>query len=136
MYNLCVADAPSYADVDLAVSFKAIAGKLDQGGGIVWRYRDANNYYLARMNPLEDNFRAYKVVDGKRTQLASADVVVPAGEWHVIRVVQDGKRIRCHLDEKLHLDFEDETFPAAGRIGLWSKADAQTRFAGWKIKGK
>ncbi len=64
-FNLCVAEGTSYVDVDLTISLKAIAGKLDQGGGPIWRCQDAGNYYLARVNPLENNFRAYKVVDGK-----------------------------------------------------------------------
>src|SRR5262249_51612482 len=64
MFNLCVADEPSLADVEVMVSFKAVKGQKDQGGGIVWRYQDANNYYIARMNPLEDNFRVYKVIAG------------------------------------------------------------------------
>jgi hypothetical protein len=65
MFNLCVAEGPKYKDVEASVAFKAIRGKKDQGGGIVWRYQDANNYYIARMNPLEDNYRVYKVVAGK-----------------------------------------------------------------------
>ena len=70
-FNLCVAENTSFTDIDLTVAFKAMAGKLDQGGGPVWRYKDADNYYIARMNPLEDNYRVYKVVAGKRTQLGS-----------------------------------------------------------------
>src|SRR5580704_8024510 len=68
LFNLCVADSTSFTNLDMSVKFKAVAGKLDQGGGLVWRYRDARNYYIARMNPLEDNFRVYKVVAGKRIQ--------------------------------------------------------------------
>src|SRR5262245_15314187 len=63
LFNLCVADDTSLKDVEVTVAFKANAGEKDQGGGTVWRYLDANNYYVARMNPLEDNFRVYKVVD-------------------------------------------------------------------------
>jgi hypothetical protein len=128
-FNLCVAANTRYADVDVSVAFKAVAGKLDQGGGLVWRYRDANNYYIARMNPLEDNFRVYKVVAGKRIQLATADVKAAAGQWYTVRVVQRGAHIRCDFDGRSHLEVDDATFPDAGRIGLWSKADAQTRFA-------
>ncbi len=78
MFNLCIAEKARYREVDLSISFRAIAGKIDQGGGPVWRYRDADNYYIARMNPLEDNFRVYKVEGGKRTQLATVDVKVAA----------------------------------------------------------
>jgi hypothetical protein len=129
LFNLCVAEDTALADVDLRVAFKAVAGRLDQGGGLVWRYRDADNYYLARMNPLEDNYRAYKVVAGKRTKLASADVKIPAGQWHALRVVQKGNRRQCYLDGKPLLDVKDDTFKDAGKVGLWTKADAQTHFA-------
>ncbi|MHB8900718.1 MAG: family 16 glycoside hydrolase [Thermoguttaceae bacterium] len=129
-FNLCVAEQASFRDLDLVVHFKAVEGKIDQGGGPVWRLRDADNYYVARMNPLEDNFRVYKVEDGKRTQLGSADVKVPAGQWHRIRIVHVGNRIRCFLDDHLHLDVTDQAFPDAGKVGLWTKADAVTRFDG------
>jgi 3-keto-disaccharide hydrolase len=133
-FNLCVADDTSYKDLDLAVSFNPVAGKQDQGGGPVWRYKDANNYYIARMNPLEDNFRVYKVVDGKRMQLGTADVSAEAGKWHTIRITHQGDRIVCYLNGKSYLDVKDGTFKDAGKVGLWTKADAQTRFAGIKVE--
>ncbi|MEX2286597.1 MAG: family 16 glycoside hydrolase [Planctomycetaceae bacterium] len=135
-FNLCVADETTVKDVDLTVSFKATAGKEDQGGGPVWRFKDANNYYIARMNPLEDNFRLYKVVGGKRSQLGSTDVEAEAGKWHTIRIKHDGNHVECFLNDKLQLDVTDDAFQEAGKIGLWTKADAQTRFAGIKVKGK
>lgn len=134
VFNLCVTDETSYKDVDLSVSFKAIKGDIDQGGGPVWRYRDANNYYVCRMNPLESNFRVYKVVDGKRTQLGDSEVKLPLGEWHEIRVIHQGKRIRCFLDATLRLEVEDATFGEAGLVGLWTKADAVTHFDDLKIE--
>src|SRR5437016_4813772 len=68
LFNICVADDTNYKDVELIVAFKAVAGKKDQGGGFVWRYQDNNNYYVCRVNPLEDNYRVYKVVNGKRSR--------------------------------------------------------------------
>src|SRR5262245_4670418 len=85
LFNVCVLKDSRAADVDLTVSVKAISGAQDRGGGLVWRYRDQNNYYVTRWNPLEDNFRVYHVVDGKRTQLASADVKLPPNQWHTVR---------------------------------------------------
>ena len=128
LFNLCVADAPTFADIDLSVSFKAVAGKEDQGGGPVWRVKDADNYYLCRMNPLEDNFRVYKVVAGKRMQLATAEAKAAAGAWHTIRVVQVGDHIQCYFNGKMLLDVKDAQFKEAGKVGLWTKADAQTYF--------
>lgn len=128
MFNLCVANETKFTDVDLRVAIKPREGEIDQGGGLVWRYKDANNYYIARMNPLEDNFRVYKVVAGKRIQLGSAEVEAPAGKWHTLRIVHKGDHIQCSLNGKLHLDVKDDTFKDAGKIGLWTKADAVTSF--------
>jgi len=136
LFNLCVADGTSYQDLDLSLMFNAVAGKEDQGGGLVWRFKDATNYYIARMNPLEDNFRVYKVVDGKRMQLGSADVKAEAGKWHMIRITHDGDHIKCYLNGQPYLDVKDGTFKDAGKIGLWTKADAQTRFAGIMVEEK
>ena len=129
LFNLCIADKAKIADLDLSVAFKAVAGKKDQGGGPVWRYQDAKNYYVVRMNPLEDNFRLYKVVAGKRIQLATTkdDVVTPANQWHTIRVVHQGDRIECYVNGKKMLEARDDTFKE-GKVGLWTKADAQTYF--------
>jgi hypothetical protein len=137
VFNLCVATDTDYKDVEASVAFKAVKGKDDQGGGIVWRYQDANNYYVCRMNPLEDNFRVYKVVDGKRSkEFQSAEAKVPAGEWHTIKVRQSGEKIECFLDGKKLLDVKDDSITKSGKVGLWTKADAQTYFDEFKVSGK
>jgi hypothetical protein len=137
VFNLCVADDTSFKDVEISVMFKAVKGKLDQGGGVVWRYQDADNYYIARMNPLEDNFRVYRVVGGKREQLQTKEEIkVPAGEWHTIKVKMAGDQMECFLDGKKYLDAKDDTFTKAGKVGLWTKADAQSYFDSFAATGK
>jgi hypothetical protein len=134
VFNLCVAKDTNYKDVEVSVSFKAIKGKNDQGGGIVWRYQDAKNYYIARMNPLEDNYRVYKVVAGKRIQLDTKEsLTVKAEEWHTLKIKMVGDHIECFLDGKKQLDAKDDTFQKAGKVGLWSKADAQTYFDNFAV---
>jgi hypothetical protein len=129
VFNICVAEDTKYNDVELSVSFKAIAGDSDQGGGFVWRYQDNNNYYICRMNPLEDNYRVYKVVAGKRIQLGAKEgVPVKVGEWHRLKVVVKGNKMEGYLDGKKLWEITDDTFQSAGKVGLWSKADAQTYF--------
>jgi len=129
VFNLCILDKSSQADVEVSVMFRANKGEDDQGGGIVWRYADANNYYVARMNPLEDNFRVYKVVAGKRAkEFQSAKVKVKPGTWHTLKIRMVGDHIQCWLDAKKHLDVKDSTFTKAGKVGLWTKADARTSF--------
>ena len=130
MFNLCVLDASSFKDVEVAVAFKAVKGQDDQGGGVVWRYKDANNYYVARHNPLEKNFRLYKIENGKRSQLASTkdDIDAPAGKWHTLSVTMKGDAIACSLNGQKVIEAKDATFADAGKVGLWTKADAHTYF--------
>lgn len=129
LFNLCVAAEPKLADVEINLSLKAVSGKIDLGGGPVWRYQDAKNYYVVRLNPLEGDFRLFHVVNGKRTQLAKTmPVKEPAGQWHTIRVVHRGQHIQCSLNGKVYFDLDDSTIQDAGLVGLWSKADAVTSF--------
>jgi hypothetical protein len=127
VFNIALAGDTGAKDVDLSVRMKAVAGETDQGGGLVWRAKDAKNYYLARYNPLEDNYRLYKVVDGRRTLIQNADIPHSDG-WHTLRVTMSGDQIACYYDGKKSLEAKDTTFPGAGKIGLWSKADAQSHF--------
>jgi hypothetical protein len=128
VFNVVLVDDTSAKDVDVSVKVKAIAGDLDRGGGLVWRARDAKNYYIVRFNHKEDNFRVYKVVDGVRSQpFQNADVAHHDG-WTVVRVTMKGDHIECYIDGKRYLDVRDPTFPDAGTIGVWSKSDARSQF--------
>ncbi len=99
----------------------------------VWRYRDLKNYYIARQNNLEDNYRVYKVVDGRRIQLGSADITAKIGTWHEVTVAMVGDHIQCFFDAKKYLAVTDDTFKDAGKEGLWTKADAQTHFDDFRV---
>ena len=127
VFNITLITDTDAKDVDLSVRMKAVAGETDRGGGLVWRAKDAKNYFLARYNPLEDNYRLYKVVDGKRTLIQNADITHSDG-WHTLRVTMAGDQITCYYDGKKFLEAKDTTFTGAGKIGLWSKADAQSQF--------
>jgi hypothetical protein len=126
-FNLVLVTAANYKEVEISVKMKAIAGKEDQGGGLVWRAKDAKNYYVARYNPLEDNYRLYKVEKGGRILLKSADIKHSDG-WHTLRVSMKGDIIRCFYDDTKVLEMKDATFKGPGKIGLWTKADAQSHF--------
>jgi hypothetical protein len=137
LFNLCVVEASSARDVEVSVKFKAVAGKLDQGGGVLWRYQDPDNYYVCRYNPLEGNFRVYKVVKGKRVQLATKEALSYSKDnWYTLSVTQAGDAITCALEGKTLLEVKDNTFPQAGKVGLWTKADAQTHFDDLVVKEK
>jgi len=127
-FNLAIAQDVSIADLDLSVKMKANNGDEDQGGGLIWRCQDASNYYVCRLNPLESNFRVYRVVAANRTQLGSADVKADSREWVAIRAVMVRDHIVCYLNNDKLLEVFDDTFKNAGMIGLWTKADATSSF--------
>jgi hypothetical protein len=127
-FPVAVVSASSFKDVKLSVSCKPISGKVDQGCGLVWRYKDASNYYVTRANALEDNVRLYHVKDGQRRQFASWSGKVASGAWHKLRVEARGDRFVVFFDEKKIMEEKDATFPDAGQIGLWTKADSVIQF--------
>jgi hypothetical protein len=118
------------------VKLKAVSGKEDQAGGIVFRFLDGNNYYIVRANALEDNVVLYKTVGGKRTSLPvkgrmfgyGVDAKVPKGKWHFLRVDFKGDLFTVFFNGKKLFQVEDGTFQDAGGVGLWTKADSVTVF--------
>lgn len=127
-YNLLILDKFKYNDFKLSVKIKAVAGNEDQGGGLVWRYIDNNNYYIARYNPLENNLRFYKVENGNRVQLKSMNSEIKSNEWFTMTIDMQGNKIICSLNGNKLIETTDDTFKNAGKIGFWTKADAQTYF--------
>ncbi|HET9263064.1 MAG TPA: family 16 glycoside hydrolase [Vicinamibacterales bacterium] len=126
----------SAADIDLSVRFRAISGRVDQAAGLVWRYRDQDNYYIVRANALEGNVVLYKVEDGKRTDLPvkgegrtyGKKAEVPAKQWSTLRVVANGRLFEVYFNGTKLYDVEDATFTQAGKVGVWTKADSVTQF--------
>jgi hypothetical protein len=127
-FPVAVANAPSLRDLRLSVKCKPVSGKVDQACGLVFRYRDENNYFLTRANALEGNVRLYFVKNGQRKQISSYSGGVGAGAWHDYVVEARGDHIQVFWDGKKVLDHNDSTFPDAGRIGVWTKADSVTYF--------
>src|SRR5215510_5086589 len=132
-FNVIVAPAGPYTDVDVSVKFDPLSGKEDASGGIVFRFNDGK-YYVVRANGLENNFRLYYYDRGRR-QLASASVKAPPlGQWHMLRVIAIGDHIQAWLDGTLYLDHRDSRF-MSGRVGLWTKADSITAFSDLTVRG-
>ena len=126
-FNLCYTKAVKFLDGTVVVRFKANSGHIDQGGGIMWRVQDDANYYVARFNPLEDNFRLYIVKNGNRREIASADLTLSPG-WHVMKIVQKGAQFEGYIDGMRYLQAADRSLTQSGGVGVWTKADALTSF--------
>jgi hypothetical protein len=135
-FPLLIADEGSFQDVDLSVRFKAVSGSVDRAGGLVFRLKDPNNYYIVRANALENNYRLYRVVNGRRRQFAGANFKVTSGEWHELRVEAAGNKITCYYDGSKKIEATDDTFKEAGKVGLWTKADSVTYFDDLKVRAK
>ena len=135
-FPLAIYDEFSAKDVDLSVQFKAISGKGDQGAGLVWRYRDQNNYYVTRCNALEDNCTIYHVVNGRRVAFQNKNVKVATNTWHTLKVVAAGDHFVVTYDGNTVLDAKDSTFADAGKVGLWTKADSVMAFDDLTIVGR
>lgn len=127
-FNLALAEGTSYGDVDVRTRLRPDTGRIDQGGGVVWRAKDGDNYYVCRFNPLERNFRVYKIIDGKRHELQSAGIATKPGTWYAVRAKMIGDHIMCFLNGQKLLDVHDNALRAPGMIGLWTKADASSTF--------
>jgi hypothetical protein len=135
-FPLLITDEGSFKDLQISVKFKAISGEVDRAGGLVFRLKDANNYYVVRANALEDNYRLYYVADGKRHQFAGANVKVTSGEWHELRVECVGNKIMCYFDGAKKIEAMNDAFKDAGKVGLWTKADSITYFDDLRVVAK
>jgi hypothetical protein len=136
-FPLAILDQANFQNGELIVRCKAISGKVDQGAGLVWRYRDPNNYYLVRANALEDNVVLYKVQNGRRSSIAPKGTPagtygvkhkVPSKTWNTLRVTFSGPLFTVYFNNERLFDVEDATFQEAGKAGLWTKADSVIYF--------
>ncbi len=127
-YPVCIKDDTNLKDGFVEVKFKPISGREDQAGGVVWRAKDPNNYYVARANALENNVTIYHTVNGRRTEKKRASVKVASNQWHTFRVEFQGNHFTVICDGAKALEWDDETFKDAGKVGVWTKADSVTLF--------
>ena len=141
-YPLAIYQKADLRDGELSVKLKPLSGKVDASGGLVWRYRDENNYYVVRSNALENNTVLYKVENGKRSSLAPTGMpadtygvkhTVPSRRWATLGARFEGNLFTVFFNGKQLFQVEDSTFSEAGKVGLWTKADAVTHFDDFQI---
>ncbi len=143
-FPVCVYDGFTATDVDVSVRYKPVSGKEDQAAGIVWRYRDQNNYYIVRANANENNVVLYKVENGVRADLPllgkgrtyGMKARIPSGEWGTLRVVVKGDLFEVYSNGTKLYEVKDSTFSGPGKVGLWTKADSVTLFDDFTFSGK
>jgi hypothetical protein len=127
-FPVCIKNESSLKDGFVEVKFKPVAGKEDQAGGLIWRAKDSNNYYIARANALEDNVTIHRTVGGQRQGNNRKSVKVALNQWHTLRVDFQGTHFSVTLDGKRVIEWDDSSFTEAGNVGVWTKADSLTLF--------
>lgn len=135
-YPWCVRPDVALADGWVEVKFKPVSGREDQAGGVMWRWKDGDNYYIARANALENNVSLYYTANGRRNTLKYVDAPVPGSTWHTLRVEFSGKTIRVIYDGKPTIEMDDAHIAGAGAVGVWTKADSVTLFDDFAYGGK
>ena len=127
-YPVALKDDSNLKDGFVEVKFKPVSGKEDQAGGVLWRAKDADNYYIARANALEDNVTIYHTIKGRRVSFKNVNTKVASGVWHSLRVDFSGNKFSVTFDGKKVMEATDESFSEAGKVGVWTKADSVTLF--------
>jgi hypothetical protein len=127
-YPVCLKNDTNLKDGFVEVKFKPISGKEDQAGGLIWRAKDPDNYYVARANALEDNVTIYHTIRGRRTEKKRANMKVATNQWHTLRVDFQNNHFAVTFDGKKALEWDDDTFKDPGMVGVWTKADSVTAF--------
>jgi hypothetical protein len=135
-FPVCFKNDTNLKDGFVEVKFKPVAGKEDQAGGIIWRVQDANNYYIARANALEGNVTIYHTIKGKRTEKKRTNMKVASGQWHTLHVDFNGNHFTVTFDGKKAIEWDDDTFKDAGKVGVWTKADSVTEFDDFSYASK
>jgi hypothetical protein len=117
-----------FADGFVEVKIKPVSGREDQAGGVIWRWKDGGDYYVARINALENNVSLYYTLNGKRNTLMYADAPLSLKRWHTLRVEFSGKKATVFVDGRAYISLEDDHITGSGAVGLWTKADSVTLF--------
>ena len=135
-FPVCIKEDTQLKDGFVEVKFKPVEGKEDRAGGVIWRCKDANNYYVARANALENNVTIYHTIGGKRVAFKSANTKVASSVWHILRVDFRGSHFTVAYDGTKLIEADDSSLADAGKVGVWTKADSVTLFDDFSFGGK
>lgn len=127
-FPIAVETKSKYQDLDIGIQIKVVDGRTDKSGGIIFRFQDASNYYLFRVNAIDNQIGIYRVVDGHLTLLTSDKLDAPPSGWHALRVILKGANIQAYFDSLKHIDASDNAISKAGLIGFWTHADSVAHF--------
>lgn len=127
-YPVAVADDPVPQDLKVAVKCRIVSGEVQQSCGVVFRYTDANNYYVARASVFQANLRLYSLKEGGLHPIAVSPAKVTAGGWNDLRVEAKGDHLRVSWNGKDLIDTRDSTIPTGTKAGVWTESDSVVYF--------
>lgn len=127
-FAMALIKGAAHKNLRLSVRAKPVAGEVEMVAGLVWRYKDPDNYYVARWN--NDSVRVDRVVSGERQLLTPSEIktTLAASQWHTLTVEHLGNDITVSVGGKIVFTGSDMTYPNAGMVGVWIKADSLTYF--------
>jgi hypothetical protein len=127
-FPFCIDTQIAPRDFDATMRFKIISGTHEQAAGLMFRARDATDYLVARASALDGTVKLYRILGGRRSQLATAQAPVKTEIWSELRVVAIKDRIEVSLDGKTTLSFTDRSAPQPGTMGVWVQSDSRVLF--------
>lgn len=131
-FPLAIAKGSNLAKGSAQVMVKPVSGIIDQAGGLAFAIRDWANYFVFRINALENNAVLFEFLNNKRLQRSTIDTPVASDCWYNLRIEINGKLLRAYLGDLLVMEYGAER-DLAGYVGLWTKADSVTLFKDLKI---
>ncbi len=126
-FPLAIAKKSKMAKGTARVAVKPVSGVIDQAGGLAFAIRDWANYFVFRINALENNAVLFEFKNGKRLERAGVEALVTTGHWHTLGVEIHDSSIKAMLEGQQLFEYEADR-DLLGYIGLWTKADSVTLF--------
>lgn len=126
-FPLAIAKNGEMGNGSVRVMVKPEGGSIDRAGGIAFGLRNVANYFVFRINALEDNAILFEFVNNKRIQRESVPLPVAADTWYYLTVTVEDRSIRCMVDDRILIEYSADSL-VKGHAGLWTKADSVTWF--------
>ena len=126
-FPLAIAKHGAVKNADISVMVKPLRGSIDQAGGLVFGLRDIGNYFVFRINALEDNAMLFEFVENNRFERAKVNIPIAKDHWYALRIIVEENLVSCQVNNVTACNYRAEK-PLHGHVGLWTKADSVTLF--------
>ena len=126
-FPLAISKSGEVGNGALSLNVKPMHGSIDQAGGLVFGLQDIGNYFVFRINALEDNAMLFEFVNNNRIERARFNLPIARDQWHTLEVVLTDNVASCRVKDRALINYQAER-SLHGHVGLWTKADSVTMF--------